>query len=52
MITEEGINFFVLVQLLSHVQLCNPMNCRIPSSSVLCYHTEFAQIHVLGVSDV
>ena len=37
---------FVL-QLLSHVRLCNLMNCSMPGSSVLHYLPEFAQIHVL-----
>ena len=36
----------VVVQLLSRVLLCNPMNCSMPSPSVLHYLLEFAQIHV------
>ena len=36
----------VVVQLLSHVLLCNPMNCSMPGPSVLHYLPEFAQIHV------
>ena len=41
----------VVVQLLSRVLLCNPMNCSMPSPSVLHYLLEFAQIHVHWVSD-
>ena len=48
---------FKLVQpvlLFSHsasVQLCNPMECRIPGFSVLHYLPESAQIHVHWVGD-
>ena len=35
-----------VVQLLSHVQLCNPMNCNMPAFPVLHYLPEFAQTHV------
>ena len=42
----------VAVQLLSHVWLCNPIDCRMPGFSVLHYLLEFAQIHILWVSDV
>ena len=34
------------VQLLSRVQLCDPMDCSMPGSSLLQYLTEFAQTHV------
>ena len=34
-----------VVQLLSRVCLCNPMDCSIPGSSVIHYLLEFAQIH-------
>ena len=37
---------FSCVQLLSHVQLCDLMDCSMPSSSVLHYLTEFAQTHI------
>ena len=35
--------FFVVVPLLSCVRLCDPVDCSMPSSSVLCYILEFAQ---------
>ena len=38
--------FAVVVQLLSHVQLCDPMDCSTPGSSVLHCLLEFVQIHV------
>ena len=44
--------FFVVVQLLSCVQLCNPMNCSMPGFSVLHYLLEFAQTYVHWVDDV
>ena len=34
------------VQLLSHVRLCNPMNCSTPGFSVHHQHPEFIQTHV------
>ena len=37
--------------MLSHVWLCNLMDCNMPGSSVLHYLPEFAQIHVHWVSD-
>ena len=37
---------FSCVQLLSHVQLCDLMDCSMPSSCVLHYLTEFDQTHV------
>ena len=39
------------VQSLSHVQLCDPMDCSMPGSSVLHYLLEFAQIHFHWVGD-
>ena len=39
------------VQLLSRVQLCDPMDCSMPGSSLLQYLTEFAQIHVHWIGD-
>ena len=42
---------FVVVQLLSHLPLYDPMDCSMPGSSVLHYLPEFAQIHVHGVGD-
>ena len=41
-----NLRFIVVVQLLSHVTLCDPMDCSMPSSSDLHYLLEFAQIHV------
>ena len=41
----------VVVQSLSCVRLCYPMNCSTPDSSFLHYLLEFAQIHVHIVSD-
>ena len=35
---------FIVVQLLSHIQLCDPMDCSTPGSSVLHCLMEFAQI--------
>ena len=39
------------VQLLSHVQLCNPMNCSMPGLPVHHQLPEYTQTHVLWVSD-
>ena len=35
-------NFTVVVQLLSHVQLCNPMDCSTSGFLILYYLPEFA----------
>ena len=43
-------DFVAVVQSLSCVPLCNPMDCRVPSFSVLYSLPEFAQIHVHWVS--
>ena len=43
--------FVVVVQSLSNVRLCDPMDCGMPGFSVLHCLPEFAQIHVLWVSD-
>ena len=40
-----------VVQLLSHVQLCDPMDCSMPGFPVLHCLLEFAQIHVHRVGD-
>ena len=42
----------VVVQLLSLVQLCNPMDCSMPGFPVLHYLAEFAQTYVRQDSDV
>ena len=49
--TMGGIDPAAVVQLLSNVQLCDPMDCSMPGSSVFHCLPEFAQIHVHGVSD-
>ena len=36
----------LVVQLLSYVQLCDPVDCSTPGSSVLHHLLEFALIHV------
>ena len=41
----------VAVQSLSHVRLCNPMNCSMPGFPLLHWISEFAQTHVHWVSD-
>ena len=41
---------FVVVPLLNHVWLCNPMDCSMPSFSVLHHLLDFAQIHVCWLS--
>ena len=40
-----------VVQLLSHIQLCDPIDCSMPGFRVLCYLPEFAQIHVHRVGN-
>ena len=49
--TASGFNLIV-VQLLSHFWLCNPIDCSTPGFPVLHYLPEFAQTHVCWVSDV
>ena len=41
-----------VVQLLSRVQLCSPMDCGTPDFPVLHHLPDFAQTHVHGVDDV
>ena len=41
-----GLRVMLAVQLLSHVRLCDSMDCSVPGSSVLHCLQEFAQIHV------
>ena len=41
----------ITVQLLSRVQLCNPMDCRMPAFPALHRLVELTQTHVLWVSD-
>ena len=42
---------FVVVQLLSRVWLCDPMDCSIPGFPVLHFLPEFPQTHIHWVSD-
>ena len=52
LIQEEDIRQSVSsVQLLSHVRLCNPMDCRMPGFLVHHQLPELAQTHDHGVSD-
>ena len=41
----------IVVQPLSRVRLCNPMNCSTPGFHVPHYHPEFSQTHIHWVSD-
>ena len=41
----------VCVQSLSHIRLCDPLDCSMPASSVLHHLPEFAQTHVHWLSD-
>ena len=41
---------FLVVIVLSHVQLCDPVDCSRPHFPVLCYLPEFAQIHAISYS--
>ena len=43
--------YFVVVQSLSRVQLCDSVNCSTPGFPVLHYLLEFAQTHVHRVND-
>ena len=36
-----------VVQSLSHVQLCDPMDCSTPGFPVLHHHPDFTQVHVV-----
>ena len=49
-ISNTHLSLFV-VQLISHVHLCNPMKCSMPGFPVLHYLLGFAQTHVHWVSD-
>ena len=42
---------FAVVQSLSHVQLCNPMDCSTPGFPLFHYVSAFEQTHVHWVSD-
>ena len=45
------INLVVVIQSLSHIWFCNPMDCSIRGFPVLHYLLELAQIHVHWVGD-
>ena len=47
----KGVKFNVVVQLLSCVTLCDPMDCSRPGFPIFHYLPEFAQIHVHWVGD-
>ena len=49
--TENSYRFVVVVQSLSHIRLCEPMDCSSPGFPLLYYFLEFAQTHVPWVSD-
>ena len=42
----SGLQNEVVVQLLSHVQLCDPVACSTPGFPVLHYLLDFAKSHV------
>ena len=42
---------FVVVQSLSHLTLCSPMDCSLPGIPVIHYLLKFAQTHVHWVDD-
>ena len=44
--TTKGAILLFVVQLLSCVRLCDPVDCSTPGFPVLHYLPEFAQIHV------
>ena len=48
---SETSSYFVVVQSLKCVQLCNPMDCSAPGFPVLHCLPEFAQTHVHWVGD-
>ena len=50
-VSQLFVAIIVIIQLLSHVRLCNPMDYSTPVSSALPYLLEFAQIHVHWVRD-
>ena len=46
-----SIYIYIVVQSLSHVQLCNPMDCSTPGPPVPHHLLKFAQVHVHCISD-
>ena len=51
MLLTSQIDFVVVVQPLSCVRLCNPMDCSTPDFPVLHHLPELAQTHVHCVGD-
>ena len=49
--SKDILNPVVVVQSLSRIRLCSPMNCSTPGSSVLHYLSEFAQTQVHWVDN-
>ena len=45
-IFDPDLQYGTTVQLIGHVQLCDPIDCSMPGSPVLHRLPEFAQIHV------
>ena len=43
---RKSSKFFIVIQLLSCVRLCDTMGCSMPGFLVLHYLLEFAQTHV------
>ena len=41
----------IVIQLLSHVPLCDPMDCSMPGLPVPHHLPEFAQVHVHCIGD-
>ena len=46
-----GLVVIAIVQSLSHVRLCDPMDCSVPGFPILHHLSEFAQTHVHWVDD-
>lgn len=51
MLTDEKDHPIIVVQLLSHVSLCNLRDCSTPGFPVRHCLLQFAQTHVHGVGD-
>ena len=51
MLCQQMLNTFQFSSSLSHVQLCNPMNCSMPGLPVHHHLPEFTQTHIHRVSD-
>ena len=51
LVRPKWFSVFVVAQSLSHIWLCNPVDCRTPGFSVPHHLPEFAQVHVHCISD-